>query len=82
MIMPRCACGYEVPKAELLKTDKQILTEIKREIRAVGYTSSSTTRCRKDTNLDGQHGHTSLSLECGLESWQFQASDARGAKLR
>ena len=31
MIMPRCACGYEVPKAELLKTDKQILTEIKRE---------------------------------------------------
>ena len=31
MIMPRCACGYEVSKAELLETDKQILTEIKRE---------------------------------------------------
>ena len=31
MMVPRCACGYEVPKAELLKTDKQILKEIKRE---------------------------------------------------
>ena len=31
MMVPKCACGYEVPKAELLKTDKQILKEIKRE---------------------------------------------------
>jgi DNA repair protein RadD len=31
MIMPRCACGYEVPRSKMLESDKQILTEIKRE---------------------------------------------------
>ena len=28
MVIPRCPCGYEVPKAELLKMDDQILTRI------------------------------------------------------
>tara|TARA_R110000824_G_scaffold157511_1_gene330963 strand:+ start:2635 stop:4110 length:1476 start_codon:yes stop_codon:yes gene_type:complete len=31
MMAPRCACGYELPIAERLKTDDQILREIERE---------------------------------------------------
>ena len=33
MVMPRCACGHEVPRSKMLESDKQILTEIKREDR-------------------------------------------------
>ena len=35
MMIPHCECGYEVPKAELLKSDKQILKELKKTNRQV-----------------------------------------------
>lgn len=44
MQIPRCACGYEIPKAKLIKTDNQILKELARknretdkEVKAIWY---------------------------------------------
>jgi len=33
MQIPRCACGYEIPKAQLIKTDNQVLKELERQNR-------------------------------------------------
>ena len=66
MIIPRCECGYEVPRAQLIKSDNQILKEIKKANRS--YTMDQKSRWLGDLQ---QHA-SRKGYKKGWSSWAYR----------
>ena len=66
MIIPRCECGYEVPRAQLIKSDNQILKEIKKTNRS--YTMDQKSRWLGDLQ---QHA-SRKGYKKGWSSWAYR----------